>query len=157
MAAEFGSFAALAEHLAGKAAEMPMVERQALETAAVVVERRAKAKIGHEQHDWPPLAESTIAEKQRLGYAVPAPLLREGDLRASIGHRIDGLEAQVGSDDPKAVWHEFGTSKMSARSFLGSAAIEKTGVILTVVGAAYAAALGAPASRDAIVFTEAAE
>ena len=43
-----------------------------------------------------------------------SPLLETGDLRASITHRVDKekKEAYVGSDNPKARYHELGTSRI---------------------------------------------
>lgn len=77
--------------------------------------------IGHEMSEWPPLAESTIADKASKGFAVPAPLLRTGDMRESIEVEVDGfdLEMAVGSHEEKAVWQEMGTSRgIPPRPFL---------------------------------------
>lgn len=82
----------------------------------------AKSYIGNEQPGWAPLAASTIEEKAALGYEVPAPLLREGDLRDSIesevetsGREVTGI---VGSTDPIAIFFSTGTSRMPPRPFL---------------------------------------
>lgn len=63
-----------------------------------MVEKRAKGMVGHE-HDglWPPLSESTLNDKQRHGYATPAPLLRSGEFRDSIEHVVQGHDAEVGT------------------------------------------------------------
>src|SRR5665213_2921845 len=76
--------------------------------------------IGHEHDEWPPLAESTVADKAAKGYAVPAPLLRTGAMRDSIKRELDpfGLEVAIGSSDPKALWQEIGTVKIPPRPFL---------------------------------------
>ena len=58
--------------------------------------------IGHDL--WQPLAQSTIEDKARQGYRVPAPLLRTGDQRDSIeidaphqpGVVIAGFQQQSG-------------------------------------------------------------
>jgi HK97 gp10 family phage protein len=115
--------------------------RKALERAAVVVEREAKATIGTYQPEagpfaqWAQLADSTLAEKEKLGYAPPDnPLLREGDLRDSIGHVVSGHEAAVGSNSDVAVYQELGTRHMPPRSFLGGAAVRKEGEIVEILG-----------------------
>lgn len=65
---------------------------------------------------WPPLAESTLAEKGRLGYSPPDnPLLRTGELKDSITFGSAGLVGYVGSSDPKAAFHEMGTARMPPR------------------------------------------
>lgn len=70
---------------------------------------------GKEQGHWPPLAAATLYEKARLGYEIPAPLLRTGVLKGSIRGEVSGLEGAIGSTDVKAVYHEFGTSRMPPR------------------------------------------
>jgi hypothetical protein len=52
-----------------------------------------------------------------------SPLLETGKLRASIQWNSSGNEGYVGTDDPVAKYHEFGTSKMPARPFLMPSAI----------------------------------
>jgi HK97 gp10 family phage protein len=76
--------------------------------------------IGNEQEGWPPLAESTIADKAAKGYAVPAPLLRTGEMRDSIKRELDpfDLEVVVGSASPIALYQEMGTSRIPPRPFL---------------------------------------
>jgi len=88
-----------------------------------VVEELAKSFIGTERNEWPPLAESTIETKERLGYAVPAPLLRTGDMRDSIEYQVDPAELEmiVGSKELKALWQEIGTIKMPPPPFLRTA------------------------------------
>jgi hypothetical protein len=87
----------------------------------------AKDMIGHEHADWPPLAESTIEEKARLGYPVPAPLLREEILRDSIEMRplLVELEVEVGSNDPVALFQEMGTDRgIPPRPFISKSAVD---------------------------------
>ena len=83
----------------------------------------AAAYIGTYQQGWPALAESTIKEKAAAGYAVPAPLLREGEMRDSIRHEVDPilLELVVGSNDKTALFQELGTVRIPPRPFLGLA------------------------------------
>jgi hypothetical protein len=101
-----------------------------LEKAAQMVEKRAKGMIGHE-HDglWPPLSESTLKDKAAHGYKTPAPLLRSGEFRDSFEHVVQGHEAEVGTNDPRGPWFEFGTSKMPPRPVLVPAAIAVEGRI----------------------------
>lgn len=126
MTREFTSFAALASHFERTAARLPATKQRALEEVGERVEVRAQQKIGVESSGWPALAESTIAEKARLGYPTPAPLLRTGELRASIAHEVDGdVEVAIGSPEETALWQELGTSRgIPPRSFLGASMIE---------------------------------
>lgn len=64
------------------AARVGEAEEEGITRACKLVARKAKGMIGHEQPFWPALAPSTIEDKKRQGYKVPAPLLREGDLKA---------------------------------------------------------------------------
>lgn len=112
-----------------------------LDKAARIVQRRAKKDIGHYQQNtgpfasWAPLAASTIADKQRQGYAPPdSPLLREGNLRDSIERRVEGNEAVVGSDSEVAVFQELGTQTIPPRSFLGVAAFQEAEAVAHVLG-----------------------
>lgn len=81
--------------------------------------------IGHEMPEWPPLADSTVEEKIRLGYTGQVsdtdPLLRTGDMRDSIGVEQAGLVVAVGSPEKVAFWQEMGTTKMPPRPFLSLA------------------------------------
>lgn len=89
------------------------------------LEHQAKAYIGEYQDGWPALAESTLEEKTRLGYAPPDnPLLRTGEMRESIEHfaseSFGGAEGAIGSNDPVANWQEHGTSRgIPPRPFIG--------------------------------------
>ena len=79
---EFESITAFAEHLLVLSASIVAAEHNALEKVAVLIEKDAKEQIGHYQdavgpfQDWAPLADSTEAEKARLGYPADAPLGR---------------------------------------------------------------------------------
>jgi hypothetical protein len=140
---------------------LPMLEAAAIEgghvgvrNAAEIVQTEAKALIGQENveaggHVWPDLAARTITEKERLGYvgqvSATDPLLRTGELRASIQMQVEGNEAAVGSDDPVAEWQELGTSTIPARSFLGGAAFRKESwAIDTIAGHVVHALAGSP-------------
>jgi len=125
---EFEDLADFALHLASLEVAMHRSMRSGLERALVLIEEDAKAQIGHYQPAggefpaWAPLADSTEAEKARLGAPLGAPLLRHGGLYASFGHTVEtDTEGVVGSTDPTLVFHEFGTSKMAPRPVLGPA------------------------------------
>ena len=62
-------------------------------------------------------------------------------MRDSIEHQVHGDEANVGSNDDKAVWQELGTDKIPPRSFLGGAAVELEPKIQREIGLAYVAHL----------------
>lgn len=93
-----------------------------LEKAAQVLEKEAKQVIGTYDYGWPQLAESTIARKANGN----TPLLETGEMRDSIEHNSDEHEAYVGTNDKKAIWQEFGTSRgIPPRPFIGGAADHK--------------------------------
>lgn len=130
--------------LAAKFGEMALqqheMEHNALEKAAIIVETRAKEKIGEYQEEagpfiaWPELADSTKEDRLRQGYTENDPGLRSGEMRASIEHQVADGEAQVGSDDDKLVWFELGTVKQPPRSVLGGAVVDEMDRIIEVVG-----------------------
>jgi HK97 gp10 family phage protein len=115
------SFADLAARLATADADMKLAEEAILEKACQLIEDDAKAAIGTYKYSWPQLAEATQEQRVALGYSANEPLLRTGDLRDSIGHVVSGNEGFVGTNDPVAPFHEFGTSKIPPRPFLGPA------------------------------------
>lgn len=137
---EFHSLESFAIHLAGAAVAVVVAEHKALGRAAVVIEKDAKNRIGEYQgsvgpfQDWAPLADSTEAEKERLGYALDAPLLREGDLKNSIEHEVENGEAIIGSKLDIAAYQEFGTEKIPPRPFIGPAAFANKDKIERLIG-----------------------
>jgi len=67
--------------------------------------RRLFETRGAEVGGWKPLSPNTVAAK-----GSNRPLFVTGELRDSMTYKvIPGARVQVGSDDPKAVWHHFGT------------------------------------------------
>jgi HK97 gp10 family phage protein len=151
----FGSLAALAEHLSGEVTRELSATHRGLERAAVAIENTAIAEIGHYQdavgpfEAWPALADSTEAEKERLGYRLDAPLLRTGDMQGSIKHETSQFEATIGSDDPTMVYHEFGTSKMPPRPVMGPALQRNIPTVLAAVGEEAVAAFVGRSGVDA--------
>jgi hypothetical protein len=100
----------------------------ALEKAAQIIEDEAKRVIGTYEYGWPPLAPGTLQRK-----AADTPLYETGEMRDSIEHYVDAdrLKAEVGSNNPKALWQELGTNTKDGlphippRSFLMGAAMRK--------------------------------
>jgi phage gpG-like protein len=111
----------------------------ALESAAKIVQRQAKAYIGTYDATYPtvwlPLAESTKKDRVSKGFPEDEPLLRTGAIRDSIKYQADHHEANIGTDLQIAVWHELGTSRFVPRPFLEPALKEKTPEILEKIGA----------------------
>lgn len=140
---EFEDLALFAIHLAERQVAVHEAMKRGLERALLVIEKDAKDQIGHYQPEvgtfpaWAPLADSTEAEKARLGAPLGAPLLRHGGLYASFEHEvISPEEGVVGSTDPTLVYHEFGTSKMPPRPVLGPAVFKNRERIQKILGAA---------------------
>lgn len=121
--------------------------RAALERVAVKVEETAKSEFGAYQPAvdqfpaWAELAESTKEERVRLGYTENDPLLRSGETRDGIGHRVEELEAEIGSDSDILVYHEFGTANMPPRPVLGPALARNEEAIVNELGGAVVAGL----------------
>lgn len=124
----------------------------ALEYAAQVVEKAAKEELGTYQRKnmgafapWAELSDSTKANRRQAQstYGENAPLLRDGDLRASISHETDisGHEAVIGTPLEKAIYLELGTKNMAPRSFLGLAAHRSRKKIIRIVGGVTVCAL----------------
>jgi len=129
-------------------AALPAIERdihasgpKIIERACQMIQKRAKANIGRDHEIWPPLAASTIADKQKHGFPTPKPLLRTGALRDSIEYTVSGLEGAVGSNLDVAVYQELGTSRIPPRSFLVSAALASEDRIHRMAAATTIAAL----------------
>jgi HK97 gp10 family phage protein len=125
----FSSPAAFAAFLPALALEVKHEEHKVLEKAAVVVETEAKRVIGTYDYGWTPLAESTLAKK-----SADTPLLETGEMRDSIEHTVHGNEAEIGSNNDKALWQEYGTSRIPPRSFLGGALTHKEAEIVKMIG-----------------------
>ncbi|MGD0188894.1 MAG: phage virion morphogenesis protein [Roseiarcus sp.] len=121
----------MAEKLIAVGIETEVAIQLSVEKAASLVRANARDAIGNADngYGWAPLAESTIADKERQGYTTPAPLLRTGELRDSIGITMGHHVAWVGSNNDKAVWHEFGTNRIPPRPFISKPAIESEELI----------------------------
>ena len=109
------------------AAQVSHEEKQAKMHAAEAMVKTAKEMVGSEGNGWPPLAESTIAEKERLGYtghvSATDPLLRTGEYRDSFSV-TEGPPTQFGTTDENAAVHEFGNAHEPPRPVVGPATLK---------------------------------
>jgi hypothetical protein len=150
---EFTSFGGFALHLLLIEAAQIELERHALETAAEQIEAAAKAKIGDYQGQagpfsaWQSLADSTKDQRVDAGYPEDEPLLRSGEMRDSIEHKIGVHEAYIGSNSDIALYQELGTEKIPARSFLGGAAFEQAPKIVEELGIEICAVLSGTSKK----------
>lgn len=107
----------------------------ALEEAAKVVEKEAKRVIGTYDYGWPQLADATQEDRVQKGYTPNDPLLRSGELRDSIEHKVVSREeAHIGSNSDIAVYQELGTDHIPPRSFLAGAAAHKEKEVVDLIG-----------------------
>lgn len=138
------SFAA---HLAAISVEVEHRTHEGLEHAAVLVETEAKDEIGHYQDQagpfqaWQELADSTKEDRARSGFAENDPLLRTGEMRDSIEHKVIGKTAYIGTDSQIAEYQELGTGRIPPRSFLGGAAFRKSHEVAEIIGGRFVSAL----------------
>lgn len=134
-------------HFASREVAIHAAANAALERVATKIEKTAKSEFGVYQpavggfDEWPELAESTQQERERLGFTPNDPLLRTGDLRDSIGHRVGDFEAEIGSDNEIMVFQEFGTERIPPRPVLGPAAERNHDAILAELGGAVVAGI----------------
>lgn len=146
---DFGSLMEMSLFLATRPIEIAIELHHGLDKLGARIEKTAKDEFGRYQSAtgpfgaWPELADSTKDDRVHQGFSENDPLLRTGELRDSISHKVDhgALELAVGSPDEKMVFHEFGTSKMPARPVLGPAAFRNKSAIQRLVGAAVVAGL----------------
>jgi phage gpG-like protein len=117
--------------------EIHVIDKEALEIAGQIIETEAKRVLGTYDYGWTPLKPETVARKQ-MG---DSPLLETGELHDSIGHMVIGNMLYVGSDNPKAAYHEFGTSRIPPRPFLSGAAATKAAEIAHYIGHAVSTAI----------------
>lgn len=116
-----------ADHLERIAVAQPRLEREALNAAGRTLREEARGYLGEYQAAagpfpaWPALAPYTVERRVALGFTPDDPLLRTGELAASIGYSVRGRLLRIGSPLQVAFWQEFGTEKIPPRSFLGRA------------------------------------
>jgi phage gpG-like protein len=117
--------------------DMKATESAIIARACQMVANAAKEALGTYEFGWVSLAPETIAHKMR----GDSPLLETGELRDSIQWNSSGNVGHVGSNLDKAVWHEFGTSRIPPRPFLGAAAAQQEELIYKMAGKAVHAVL----------------
>lgn len=114
----------------------------AMVQAAILVRDTAVKKFGTyqpavgEYPAWEPLKPETVARKEAAGSAGDDPLIGHyagkrsnkawpAPLRMTISMHVEDWVAQVGSDDPLAEYHEYGTVNIPPRPFLRPSLFEK--------------------------------
>lgn len=106
------------------------------------IEETAKTELGVYQpavgpfNAWDPLADSTRADRVRAGYSENDPLLRSGELRASIESETVGLAGIVGTKSEIGYWLEVGTERMPPRPFIGPAYVKRFDHLMESIGLA---------------------
>lgn len=136
----FNSFGAFAAHLGKLAATGPAVMHHVLDLSAAEIQKTAQGMIGDYQSAvgpfpaWEELAESTQAERARLGFSENDPGYRSGDMQASIQRIVDGMTAATGSKDPHLVWFDQGTPTQPPRPVFGPAAIHSRERVQNLIG-----------------------
>lgn len=135
------TLAGFAAHCATMEADMRLAQEAAVLKACQMVEKWAKKAIGQylPGYNWEQLKEATQQERKRLGFTPNDPLLRTGELRASIGHYVErvGLNevvGYVGSTSKIAAYMELGTRHIPPRSFLAASAMAQERAIHEMTG-----------------------
>ena len=145
-------------YMGGAASRVTDHVHEALEEAAALVARAARAEIGSYQGQvgplvaWAELADATKDDRLKKGFTENDPLERTGDLRDSIGHEVEmqnvGLGvAIVGSTSEIARYQEMGTSRIPPRSFLAGALLRNADPVRRILGERVSWALGALRGR----------
>ncbi|MDE2024863.1 MAG: hypothetical protein KGJ07_00040 [Patescibacteria group bacterium] len=128
MVKEFKTFAAFGKQVEKIIREYPHREHTFLNLVGKFIQNEAKGYIGHLQHIWPELAESTQEQKESLGYGDAMndwqPLLRTGEMRDSITYTVQLHDVYIGSDSDILVYQEIGTVRIPPRPVLGLAMYE---------------------------------
>ncbi len=139
---EFKDIAGFVAFAGGLGVTVEHANRHILEISAKAIEDEAKRVIGTYDYDWKQLSPATQADRVRQGFPANEPLLRTGELRDSIEHKIiDDHHAEVGSNSDIAVYQELGTANIPPRSFLAQAAMHKEKQIRKIAGELWHAAL----------------
>ncbi|HTQ71009.1 MAG TPA: hypothetical protein VMH92_05895 [Acidocella sp.] len=111
----FANIQQFQKYLYERTAALASAEAKALDKVGALVAADAKARIGEYQDEagpfpgWRDLADSTLADKARKGFAVPNPLERTGEMRDSIEFSRAPERVTIGSPEKTALWQELGT------------------------------------------------
>lgn len=138
---DFADLERLALHFVALEVAVQEHAERGLDKALEVIEKEAKAELGHYQPEvgpfnaWPELAESTLKHHEALGVGE-SPLLVHGGLYASIEHERHGPEGVVGSKEDVAAYQELGTATIPPRPFIGPAAFKSQAKVEKVMGEA---------------------
>jgi hypothetical protein len=117
-----------------------LLDKLFLKEVGKAVKNKAKELIGHEQPEWPPLADVTKADRVSKGYPENEPLLREGRLRNSVGYKVNcgivkkdvaiGYKVGYGADE-YAKAQEEGKGKITSRPALKTALFREHSKIIS--------------------------
>jgi HK97 gp10 family phage protein len=107
-----------------------------IEAGCKMLAASAKSGIGTYKFGWPALGPEAVATHG------DTPLLDTGELQSSIEWNASGNEGFVGTNDPKAAWQEFGTSRIPPRPFLGGAVQHEAGEIEAIAAKVMTVAIG---------------
>lgn len=118
------------------AARLPLELAKVVEFTGFDACEIAHDMIGVLQPDWPPLADSTMADKKKLGFQPPDydPLLRGDTLKESFEWGANGFQAYLTSSDPVMFFHEWGTAAMPPRPVIGPAMLEAAAIAQAALG-----------------------
>lgn len=112
-----------AAYFTGVHMAMERTSKAAVTKSARMIRDEAKRVLGTYDYGWPSLADATIEHKK----TGDSPGLETGAMRRSIKYSVTGSrmhwEANVGSNDPHALFFELGTIHQPPRSFLAGAAM----------------------------------
>jgi hypothetical protein len=124
------------------AVKRELLDKLFLKEVGKAVKNKTKELIGHEQPEWPPLADFTKADRVAKGYPENEPLLREGKLRNSVGYKVDcgivkkdvsiGYKVGYGTDE-YAKAQEEGKGKIPPRPALKTALFREHDKIISLM------------------------
>jgi hypothetical protein len=118
----FSSIDAFVVFLRSRPAAVRAAQKDGAHEAGAFLVHEARELIGTEDETWPPLADVTILIKEEMGLigrvSSTDPLLRHGEMRASIESTTTPDEVVLGTHDPVAMDQEFGTKSIPPRPFI---------------------------------------
>lgn len=149
MTRSFRDIGAFIKHLEAMPAEIAKAEAIGVLDAGEMLLKEVRKEIGTYQDEntgpfapWAELADRTKDERVRNQYSENDPGFASGEMLRSYGVRAEGRHASIGSDDPHALWFEFGTTRdgqafhQPPRSVLGLAAFRHGEEAAHIVGRA---------------------